>query len=131
QGGAAALAPDGSFVATGGAGEISHAIEHNPNAPATFKWLVLRLTAAGAVDPTFGAPVIPGPEGSINTGGRAVVVRPSGQIVVLGTHGAATQLAGLTAAGTPDPSFNGGAPFTVADPGFDLLLRSGGAIEVA
>lgn len=130
QGGAAALAPDGSFVATGSVGEISKAIENNPNAPATFKWVVLRLTPAGTIDPAFGVPVIPGPQG-LNTSGRAVVVRPSGQIVVLGTHGAVSRLAGLTAAGTPDPTFNGGAPVAVADAGSDPLLRATGAIDVA
>ena len=130
QAGTAALAPDGTLVMTGSAGEISPAIATNPNAPATIRWVVLRLTAGGTIDPAFGVRVIPGPEG-INTGGRAVVVRPSGQIVVLGTHGATTQLAGLTAAGTPDPSFNGGVPVTVADAGPELLLRSTGAIEVA
>jgi uncharacterized delta-60 repeat protein len=129
QAGAAALAPDGSFVVTGSVGEISPAIEHNPNAPATFKWIVLRLTATGVIDPAFGAAVIPGADG-INTGGRAVVVRPSGQIVVLGTHGMTTQLAGLTAAGTPDLTFNGGAPLALGDPGNDVLLHAGGAIDV-
>ena len=130
QVGGAALAPDGSFVVTGSVGEVSKAIENNPNAPATFKWLVLRLTAAGAIDPAFGAPVIPGPEG-LNTGGRAVVVRPSGQIVVLGTHGAVSQLAGLTAAGTPDLTFNGGVPVAVGEAGLELLLHAGGTIDVA
>ena len=130
QGSGAALAPDGSFVVTGSVGEIPKAIETNPNAPATFKWVVLRLTAGGAIDPAFGVPVIPGPEGT-NTGGRAVVVRPSGQIVVLGTHGAVTRLASLTAAGTPDPSFNGGAPVAVASEGLELLLHADGAIDVA
>jgi uncharacterized delta-60 repeat protein len=130
QGSAAALAPDGSFVVTGSVGEISPAIEHDPYAPATFRWVVLRLTAAGTIDPAFGAPVIPGAE-SLNTGGRAVVVRPSGQIVVLGTHAMATQLAGLTAAGSPDLSFNGGAPITLGDPGNELLMHAGGAIDVA
>jgi hypothetical protein len=91
---------------------------------------VLRLTATGAIDPAFGAPVIPGADG-LNTGGRAVVVRPSGQIVALGSHGSVSQLAGLTAAGTPDPTFNGGAPLALGDPGNELLLRSGGAIDVA
>lgn len=130
QTGGAALAPDGSIVVTGAVGQVSRAIETNPSAPATFRWVVLRLTAAGAIDPAFGIPVIPGEPG-LNTGGRAVVVRPSGQIVVLGTHGTAYQLAGLTAAGTPDPTFNGGAPVAVGDAGLDLLLHAGGAIDVA
>ena len=122
--GAAALAPDGSIVITGSVGEAS--------APGSgsMRWIVIRLTPAGALDPGFGLPVIDGPAG-LNTGGSATVVRPSGQVVVLGTHAGVTQLAGLTASGAPDPSFHGGAPLTVADRGYRAVLHGDGSIDVA
>lgn len=122
--GFAALAPDGSLVITGSVGEGSGPSSGN------FRWLVVRLTPAGALDPSFGVPVIDGPAG-MNTGGSATVVRPSGQVVVLGTHAGVTQLAGLTANGAPDPSFHGGAPLTVADGGYRMLLHGDGTIDVA
>lgn len=122
--GAAALAPDGSIVITGSVGEGSGPGSGN------FRWIVIRLTPAGALDPSFGIPVIDGPANQ-STGGSATVVRPSGQVVVLGTHAGVTQLAGLTANGAPDPSFHGGAPLTVPDRGYRMVLHDSGAIDVA
>lgn len=126
----AALAPDGSIVITGNTGSVSPQIETNPSAPATFAWVVRRLNAAGASDDSFGTVTIPGAAG-LDTGGFATVVRPSGEIVVLGSHRRATKLAGLTASGAPDPSFNAGAPAPVPVSAPTVWLpRASGAIDV-
>lgn len=116
----AALAPDGSLVLTGSTGAIS--APPMPNQPTTLRWAVQRLTPSGAVDPAFGEVVLAG------TSGFGVVVRPSGRIVVLGGDGPATKLAGLTAAGAPDPSFNGGQPVTTPVHVFTIALRSDGGL---
>ena len=127
----AALTPDGSIVITGNTGQTSPTIVSDPNAGSTFQWVVRRLTASGATDPAFGTVPVAGPAGAA-TGGYSTVVRPSGAIVVLGIRDRRPTLAGLTAAGAPDPAFNGGAPATVpVDAPFEVLLRHGGAIDVA
>jgi uncharacterized delta-60 repeat protein len=126
---AAALAPDGSIVLTGNTGQGSLQVETNPSASAGFRWVVQRLTPAGAPDASFGTVTIPGTSG-LSTGGFGTVVRPSGAIVVLGSHRGIEELAGLTAAGAPDPTFNGGQPATVPTDGFRMLLRTSGAIDV-
>lgn len=130
QNGSAALAPDGAIVLTGTIGRVSPEIERNPFAPSAFEWAVQRITPSGGVDPTFGTAKIPGPAGT-GSGGRGVVVRPSGQIVVLGAHADAGRLAGLTPAGAPDPTFNGGLPAPIeGGPPAQMLLHPGGAIDV-
>ena len=126
QAGGAALAPDGSIVLTGNTGRVSPEIATNPQAPNTFRWVVQRLTPAGNVDPAFGSVALGGQTSS------AVVVRPDGRIVALGSDRNVSRLAGLTASGAPDPTFNGGLPLDVpVDNGQALLLRTGGAIDVA
>lgn len=126
----AALAPDGSIVITGQTGRFSTAIVSDPSAGSSMQWVVRRLTAAGATDPSFGTVPVAGPAG-VSTSGYATVVRPSGAIVVLGTRDRRTQLAGLTAAGAPDPSFNGGQLATVPVDGLQMLLRPDGSLDVA
>jgi uncharacterized delta-60 repeat protein len=125
----AALAPDGSIVVGGTTGQVSPAIEKDPGAPESFQWVVQRLTPAGANDASFGTVTIAGPAG-MGTSGYGTVVRPDGAIVVLGTHSGQLQLAGLTAAGTPDPAFNGGAPLALPTDGFEMVLHANGAIDV-
>lgn len=127
----AALAPDGAVVITGQTGRFSPTIVTDPTAGSSMQWVVRRLTAGGAPDASFGNALVSGPPG-VSTSGYATVVRPSGAIVVLGIRDRRPHLAGLTATGAPDPSFNGGrlAPVPVDGP-FQMLLRSGGAIDVA
>ena len=124
----AALAPDGSIVITGNVGQGSPAIVTNPNA-STFQWVVRRLTPDGATDPAFGTVPISGPAG-VSRSGYATVVRPSGAIVALGIRDGRTQLAGLTASGAPDPSFNGGGLSTAPEGAVRMLLRTDGSIDV-
>ena len=127
----AALTGDGSIVITGNTGQTSPTIVSDPNAGSTFQWVVRRLTANGATDAAFGTVPVAGPAG-VATGGYSTVVRPSGAIVVLGIRERRPTLAGLTATGAADPSFNGGQPAAVpADAPFGMLLRSDGAIDVA
>ncbi len=120
--GFAALAPDGSIVITGSVGR------GGALGAGRFRWIVVRLTPAGVLDPSFGVPVIGG--STHPSSGSATVVRPSGQVVVLGTDAGVPQLVGLTANGAPDPSFHGGVPLTVPR-GYRMLLHADGAIDVA
>lgn len=125
-----ALAPDGSIVVTGNTGQLSPAIVTDPTAGSSLQWVVRRLTASGATDPAFGTVAVSGPAG-VSTAGYATVVRPSGAIVVLGIRGRRPALAGLTATGGPDPSFNGGQLVTLPVNGPHMLLRADGSIDVA
>ena len=101
----AALAPDGALVVTGAIGQVSATRRRRGLRPP--RWVVRRVTPAGAVDGGFGRVRIPGSAGA-GTGGVAVVVRPTGQIVVLGAARDGVSLAGLTAGGARDRSFAGG-----------------------
>ena len=126
----AALTGDGSIVITGNTGQLSPAIVTDPTAGSNLQWVVRRLTANGATDPAFGTVPVSGPAG-VATAGYSTVVRPSGAIVVLGIRARQPQLAGLTATGAPDPSFNGGQLAAVPVEGpFQMLLRADGSIDV-
>jgi len=121
QAGGGALAPDGSIVLTGNTGTTAFPA---PGQAPTFQWVVQRLTTAGTPDTSFGSVALPGQTSS------AVAVRPTGQIVALGSDRGVPKLVGLTAPGTPDVMFNGGLPATAGDGAYQMLLRAGGAIDV-
>jgi uncharacterized delta-60 repeat protein len=121
QAGGAALAPDGSIVLTGNTGKTAFPA---PGQAPTFRWVVQRLTAGGSADAAFGSVLMPGQTSS------AVVVRPAGQVVALGSDRGVPKLAGLTAAGAPDPAFGAGLPATAGDGAFQMALRASGAIDV-
>ena len=126
----AALAPDGSLVVTGAIGQVAAEEVETLEDLGRPDWIVRRVTPAGVVDGGFGRVKIPGPPGP-GTGGIAVVVRPSGQIVVLGEHEGTVSLAGLTADGARDRSFAGGGLARVpSDVATDALLHASGAIDV-
>ena len=122
------LAPDGSIVITGNTGKLTPTPTPTPTTGSS-QWIVTRLAPNGAPDAAFGVRQI-GAAG-LNAGGYATVVRPDGRIVVLGTQDGAAKLAGLTAAGAPDPAFNAGQPATVSSDGFQLVLHTSGAVDVA
>jgi uncharacterized delta-60 repeat protein len=111
----AALTPDGSLVLAGVTGQVSPAIEHDRNAPATFQWVVERLTPTGAPDASFGGdgivdiPVAAGRD----AGGYAAAVLADGRIVTFGRDASGPLLARLTPAGGFDPTFHGGTPAPV------------------
>ena len=126
----AALGPDGSIVVTGTRGQLSPDADLGNSDEERPEWVVRRLSPTGAVDASFGLVKIPGVARS-GTEGTAAVVRPTGQIVVLGSHASIAQVAGLTPAGKPDPSFGGGRPVRVAGSvETDLLLHASGKVDV-
>src|SRR3954470_10122444 len=128
---AAALAPDGSVLLTGSIGQVSPAIEHDPNAPADFTWVVARLTPGGTLDTSFGdnglAKILRG-----NAHGYSVSLFPDGSIATTGTNAQQTLLARLTPSGALDPGFHGGTPLTVSDSAFTplVLARADGTADV-
>lgn len=124
------LGPDGSVVVTGAVGQLSRDVQDLKAVEEKPEWVVQRVTPAGAVDAAFGLVKIPGVAVS-GTSGISPAITPTGAIVVLGEHDGNPELAGLTAAGKPDPSFGGGklVPVAASDAD-DLLLHAGGAIDV-
>src|SRR3954447_14113521 len=127
----AALAPDGSVLLTRSIGQVSPAIEHDPNAPADFTWVVARLTPGGTLDTSFGdnglAKILRG-----NAHGYSVSLFPDGSIAATGTNAQQTLLARLTPSGALDPGFHGGTPLTVSDSAFTTLVlaRADGTADV-
>lgn len=122
----AALAPGGGIVVGGNTGSVDPSIEHDPNAPASFQWVVARLAPSGAPDASFGnggLVPIPGALGR-NAGATATALLPDGRIVAYGRGPVVPWLTRLLPDGTPDPSFHGGSP--VLPPmrfGFEMLLH--------
>lgn len=127
----AALAPDGSIVITGAKAQVSADANLGEGIESSKpEWVVRRLTPDSIVDPGFGLVKIPG-VADAGTDGAATVVRPTGQIVVLGAHASIVQVAGLTATGAPDPSFGAGRPIRVNDSvANQMLLHASGKIDV-
>lgn len=130
-GGDAALAPDGAVVLTGYTGDVT-----TPPAPGTsprLRWVVSRLTPAGAVDAAFGTNglvTIPA-LGSAN--GFNVAVGPDGTIVAEGQAQLGVRsrllLTRLTASGALDPGFGGGVPVVVPlASGFEMLVLGDGSV---
>lgn len=97
----------------------------------------MKLGPDGVADASFGVATIPVGSGR-RAAGTSIVVTPEGTIVVLGfttqaprSFMTSTLLAGLTAAGAPDPAFNGGVPVIVPFDGPDRLLRrASGALDL-
>jgi uncharacterized delta-60 repeat protein len=131
--GAAALQRDGSLVLTGAIGRVSPEVETNPNAVGNFRWMVARLTPAGAPDTGFGdggVAAVPVPGGP-DTGGFAVGVTDTGRVLALGRSVRRTLLVALTPTGAPDPAYGGGSPVPVpADSAFGMLVDSTGRVDV-
>jgi uncharacterized delta-60 repeat protein len=133
----AALAPGGAIVLVGATG--SYPTNPSPTTVPDLHWSVVRLTAAGAVDASFGTSgvaTIPG----VRASGFNVAVLPGGGIVTEGqtagsgfsNDGVSVILARLTPSGAMDPAFGGGAPVrTPIYSGFPFLVRSDGSIVIA
>jgi uncharacterized delta-60 repeat protein len=129
----AALAPDGAVVLTGATGATSPAIETDPEAPNTFRWVVARLTADGAPDARFGAGgVLPVPGGRAGDGfGFGAVALADGRLVLLGAQDRTPLVARLLADGSPDPGFRAGLPAPVPLQGaLRMAVAPDGAVVV-
>jgi uncharacterized delta-60 repeat protein len=125
-----AVQRDGKTVAVG-------AIGFNTN---NVRLLVVRFTATGALDPSFGGGKVIGPGSVI---GRGVAIQPDGKIVVAGqatdATGASTNgivAERFTSSGTPDSSFGTGgiARALTNDPqaaGNGVVVQSDGKVVVA
>ncbi|MEZ0263813.1 MAG: PA14 domain-containing protein [Phycisphaerae bacterium] len=113
-----AIAPDGKLLV--GGGDIA-----NQTPPIIVRAAVVRLTAAGALDTSFGTAGKTVVNYGTLGGGEvvALVVRADGSVVAgAGENGAATRLFRLTPAGNADPAFglvNGNTPLP---PGVKRLL---------
>ena len=103
--------------------------------------LLLRVTAAGALDASFGSGgVTMWTPGSGEGGVRGLAIQSDGRIVAAGSteFGARETLARFLPSGQPDPSFGAGGfvttlvaqPFTLARPGNDVALLRDGRIAV-
>ena len=112
----------------------------------TLDFALVRVTATGAIDPTFGTggtAVVSTPGGSDTADLAAVVVQPDGRILLAGDQTADRIILGqppryfqgvvarLTATGQPDPSFGAGGVAVVTDPTgtFTSLIESGLALQ--
>ena len=124
----AALAPDGSLVLTGNTGSQSPEIEHDPNAPNSFAWVVTRLTPAGRTDPAFGVRPVPGTSPGDGAGYGAAVAG-DGRITVLGAQSGRAVAARLLPDGSADATFAAGALAAVpADTALELALGGDGSV---
>ena len=129
----AALAPDGGIVLTGWTGKIKPLPA--PGDYSALRWVVARLTPGGTLDSGFGSGGVvtfPTPGGE----GMNIAVLGDGRIVsdaaVGGAAGTRSMLlARLTATGTMDPTFNGGAVVTVGFSGFPMLAEPDGSVVLA
>ena len=123
-----ALAPDGSIVLTGNTGAHSPAIEHDPNAPNTFTWVVSRLTAGGRPDPAFGTRQVPGTAVG-RSFGHAVAVAADGRITLLGSNGGRSAAGRRRPHGAADRWCGGGGPAPVPSKvALNLALGDDGAV---
>lgn len=123
-----ALAPDGTILATGVTGSSSPAVEHDPDAPDTFTWVLTRLTADGRPDPAFGTRRVPGTAVG-GSGGYGVALSADRRITMLGRNAKRDAAVRLLPDGSADPSYAGGAPAAVpAKPALDFVLGDDGSV---
>jgi uncharacterized delta-60 repeat protein len=95
-----------------------------PSAPVHNPVDVIRLTAVGAADPTFGD----GGRAVIDfggpVGGGGVAVLPGGAVLVGTGVPGGVSVARLTPAGIPDPAFGAGGRAAVVAPGWGMIVRA-------
>jgi len=102
------IGPDGALFLAGQTGSIDPAAATQPNAPRRFRWVVARLTPAGALDPTFGDKGIATLPGEPASGFMASVLQ-DGRVVTTGQVGDSPtpklQIARLLPTGALDTSY--------------------------
>jgi uncharacterized delta-60 repeat protein len=129
-----AVQPDGRIVVFGTA-----IVGTFPNS--SWEFVVMRLSASGALDPTFGSGgrVRFGFPGGDEIAGGGVEIDPQGRIVVVGYHDEDAVIARLLPGGALDPSFAGSGKrkfhYVSADPDYhdiatNLVLQQDGKIVV-
>lgn len=132
--GSAAISAAGELLVAGATGSYSHALEHNPQAPSHFRWVVEELTASGSRDPAFGhdgASTI-----AVNdAAGAQLAVLPGGGIVADGQTlqgSGRTYLTRLTDEGEEDPTFAGGAPLRTPFSGgiWGMVAQANGSVTL-
>lgn len=133
----AALQPDGSLVLAGATGEIppeSNTPDHEtaPKPGLGLRWVVARLTPAGAPDAAFGENgVATVPVGARpGTVGYGVGVTAAGRLLTLGRSGISGLVTALTPAGAADPAYRGGVPVPVPLDSIELLVDPTGGVDV-
>ncbi len=128
----AAVMPDGGLVVTGNTGGFSPEVETNPNAADDMRWVIARLTAAGARDPAFGDAGLVTLSEPGGNGGTGVVAEPGGDLAVLGLtgRGSGGVLRRLTPSGAPAPGYNGEVPIVLGGSAFALAPRGDDGVTV-
>ncbi len=133
----AALQPDGSLVLAGATGQIppeSNTPDHEtpPKPGLGLRWVVARLTPAGAPDAGFGEDgVATVPVGaSPNTAGYGVGVTTAGRLLTLGRGANSDLVTALTPAGAADPAYRGGVPVPVSLDSIELHVDPTGGVDV-
>ncbi len=131
----AAITASGELLVAGATGSYSPALEHNPNAPSNFRWVVEELGINGTPDQAFG-------EGGIasipvsDAVGASLSLLPAGAIYTDGQ----TETAGstklyvtrLTATGAADSTFADGTPVQLPfSSAFAMLAQPDGAVTIA
>ncbi|MBN9521121.1 FG-GAP repeat protein [bacterium] len=114
--------PNGRIVVAGSSSNV---------AGTTSTFAVVRYTAAGAPDPTFGQSglVVTSVPGATQAGANAVALQPSGRVVAVGSSnssGNEITLVGYTA--NDPPVVTAGGPYTV-EAGDDLTLSAAGTSD--
>jgi uncharacterized delta-60 repeat protein len=128
QEGAFALTGDGRILVAGQVGQYNLTnLTQLPNISAMMTVEVVRLSATGAMDPTFGN------GGRVTVAGNAtgaIVSLPNGGLALTTSQGDTSRLIELAADGSPVPAFNHGGPLIVSGFPDGLLPRPDGAVDV-
>ncbi|WP_028063910.1 hypothetical protein [Solirubrobacter soli] len=134
------IGPDGDIVIAGMTGTPPVVQGGRLVTPAHYRWAVEHLHPDGTPDLGFGTGGVTVVSTSEGTGSSATF-RADGSVATTGYAGNTPELAVLHPDGSPDTSFNGGAPVPLSgfvddapverpDGTLDLLTRSNGAMQV-
>jgi uncharacterized delta-60 repeat protein len=125
QSGQMRLVGDGRILVGGLVGQFDAKNLMDPGHATTA--VVARLTASGALDPTFGNGGIATVPGNNAT---TLAALPGGGAAVTTSENTTSRLVELTASGSISPGFNSGAPLNVRGFPDGLLARPGGSVDL-